>query len=190
MLDHIISLIAALLYPVAPLLMLRFYQNEKTADLLNREVDPLRLENIPLTSRVLCLLMGFFVLALYMMLTLNGLVPVFGVMLSGLQGTAVIAGMIVLLSGLIWGLLRERRFAWWGSLALALLTTIKHGVTRFRITLDCFEAEYVAAATKTSSPGPMRWVRPQELADIPLSATGRKIATLIAAHDFGSLRDT
>ncbi|MEQ8848306.1 A/G-specific adenine glycosylase [Botrimarina sp.] len=57
----------------------------------------------------------------------------------------------------------------------ALITTLKHGVTRFRITLDCYEA--AAAGGRVRKPA--RWVRPSELADLPLSVTGRKLSKLI-----------
>jgi A/G-specific adenine glycosylase len=56
------------------------------------------------------------------------------------------------------------------------LTTIKHGVTRFRITLDCYEARYQRGRL---GPGELRWVDPQDLGDYPLSVTGRKIAERI-----------
>lgn len=66
------------------------------------------------------------------------------------------------------------------------LTTIKHGVTRFRITL----AVYVVASakwprsdfSKAASPlqdGSGRWLPVSELATLPLSVTGRKIARLL-----------
>ncbi|MEN0110400.1 MAG: NUDIX domain-containing protein, partial [Planctomycetota bacterium] len=57
----------------------------------------------------------------------------------------------------------------------ALLTTIKHTVTRFRITLECYEA--TAAGGRVRKPA--RWVTPAELADLPLSVTGRKLAKRI-----------
>lgn len=56
------------------------------------------------------------------------------------------------------------------------LTTLTHGVTRFRITLDCYEA------FPTSDPGEMvvsknaRWVVPEELAEYPLNVTARKVS--------------
>jgi len=58
--------------------------------------------------------------------------------------------------------------------------TLKHGVTRFRITLDCYDARYVAQAPdgKDARP-PMRWLRPGELADYPLSTTGRVLARFV-----------
>ena len=56
------------------------------------------------------------------------------------------------------------------------LATIKHGVTRFRITLVCHEARHIAGRLRGQH---FRWVRPGELEDYPLSVTGRKISRLI-----------
>ncbi|WP_442482787.1 A/G-specific adenine glycosylase [Aeoliella sp. SH292] len=60
-----------------------------------------------------------------------------------------------------------------------LLKTIKHGVTRFRITLDCYEATHKGGRLKSSKASPAVWVKPSELAEYPLSTTGRKIAKLL-----------
>ncbi|MGI9428319.1 MAG: NUDIX domain-containing protein, partial [Bythopirellula sp.] len=60
-----------------------------------------------------------------------------------------------------------------------LLKTIKHGVTRYRITLDCYEAEFASGRVRSTKHRPLRWTSPAELADLPLSTTGRKIARLI-----------
>ncbi|HET6878802.1 MAG TPA: A/G-specific adenine glycosylase [Pirellulales bacterium] len=57
------------------------------------------------------------------------------------------------------------------------LTTLKHGVTRFRIVLDCHWADCIRAPRRRAD---LRWLRPVELADYPLSTTGRKVAHLIA----------
>ena len=59
------------------------------------------------------------------------------------------------------------------------LTTIKHGVTRFRITLDCYEAEHLSQRVTKKPKTEMRWLRPAELADYPLSTTGRKLSRLL-----------
>ena len=56
------------------------------------------------------------------------------------------------------------------------LTTIRHGVTRFQITLVCFEAEYVAGEFH---PGPYvraEWVEPAALGRYPVSAPQRRLA--------------
>jgi len=59
------------------------------------------------------------------------------------------------------------------------LATIKHGVTRFRITLACYEAVCVSGAVRRSRNEPLKWIHPAELDSLPLSVTGRKIARLI-----------
>jgi A/G-specific adenine glycosylase len=61
----------------------------------------------------------------------------------------------------------------------SLLTTIRHGVTRYRITLDCYTAEFVAGRVRNSRDARVRWLSRSELADLPLSTTGRKIAGLV-----------
>jgi A/G-specific adenine glycosylase len=61
---------------------------------------------------------------------------------------------------------------------------LTHGVTRFRITLECYEAEFLSngkAATNGDAKLDTRWVRPGELESYPLSSTGRKLARLIQA---------
>ncbi|HVA45868.1 MAG TPA: A/G-specific adenine glycosylase [Pirellulales bacterium] len=57
------------------------------------------------------------------------------------------------------------------------LTTIKHGVTRFRITLDCYLADCAAKPRRLGNR--CRWVHSDELARYPLSTTGRKAADLL-----------
>ena len=56
------------------------------------------------------------------------------------------------------------------------LKTIKHGVTRFRITLKCFEASHLSGRRK---PGEFVWVRPAQLDAYALSVTGRQVADAI-----------
>jgi A/G-specific adenine glycosylase len=71
------------------------------------------------------------------------------------------------------------------------LTTIKHGVTRFRITLDCYEAECAGGRLKCG--GDVRWVKLGELENYPLSVTGRRISGLLGGErkrGFGGPRTT
>jgi A/G-specific adenine glycosylase len=60
-----------------------------------------------------------------------------------------------------------------------VLKTIKHGVTRFRITLDCYEARPAGGRVRSTKERPVRWTPLSRLADLPLSVSGRKIAVLI-----------
>jgi A/G-specific adenine glycosylase len=61
----------------------------------------------------------------------------------------------------------------------ALFKTLKHGVTRFRITLDCYEAAFVEGRVRANTAAEVRWQPRSTLASLPLSTTGRKIANLI-----------
>jgi len=60
--------------------------------------------------------------------------------------------------------------------------SIRHGVTRYRISLMCFAGEYVKGSIKTISTS-ARWVSKSELAEYPLSKTGRKFAETLIASD-------
>jgi len=60
-----------------------------------------------------------------------------------------------------------------------LLKTLKHGVTRYRITLDCYQATYVSGRVRATTSAAVRWLPVGELSLLPLSTTGRKIANLI-----------
>jgi A/G-specific adenine glycosylase len=63
---------------------------------------------------------------------------------------------------------------------LRKLATFKHGVTRFRITLDCYLADSVAYRHNVRSAVEIAWVTPTQMDELPLSATGRKLARLAA----------
>jgi len=54
--------------------------------------------------------------------------------------------------------------------------TIKHAVTRFRITLDCFVADEICGSIKRTRQAEMKWRSSKELNQLPMSVTGRKIA--------------
>ena len=60
-----------------------------------------------------------------------------------------------------------------------LLKTIKHGVTRYRITLECYSARFRSGKIARNGGGRLRWTRPDDLDRFPLSITGRKLANFI-----------
>ncbi len=75
----------------------------------------------------------------------------------------------------------HRRTGWRVTLAAKPLMRIKHGVTRFRITLDVYEA---TANEETLSPDrQQQWVNLTALESMPFSTTGRKIARLVAERN-------
>ncbi len=62
------------------------------------------------------------------------------------------------------------------------IKTLKHGVTRYRIALDCYTAEYVSGRVRSGNGSCVRWTAPAELANLPLSTTGRKLARLASGN--------
>lgn len=60
------------------------------------------------------------------------------------------------------------------------LTELRHGVTRYRIRLVCLRGEILRSRKVTQLPEDVRWVTSRELAELPLSTTGRKLAQRIA----------
>ena len=58
--------------------------------------------------------------------------------------------------------------------------SIKHGVTKYRITLSCRRAKFISGRLQRKEE--VAWVHPKKLADYPLSVTGRKIAKLLVSR--------
>jgi A/G-specific adenine glycosylase len=61
------------------------------------------------------------------------------------------------------------------------LTTIRHGVTRFAITLVCFEARYRKGEFRSAFYRQGAWLEPAELAGHPVSSPQRRLARLLTA---------
>ncbi len=59
------------------------------------------------------------------------------------------------------------------------ILVVRHGVTRFRITLTCFEAKWLSGAFRSPFYVAGRWVLPNELGRFPVSSPQRKLATMI-----------
>lgn len=77
----------------------------------------------------------------------------------------------------------QRQLASWLGVEIqpsGYLATTKHGVTRFRITLQVLDSQWVAGAIngQAATVG-MKWATLAELEHLPLSVTGRKIVGLL-----------
>jgi A/G-specific adenine glycosylase len=59
------------------------------------------------------------------------------------------------------------------------LTTVRHGVTRFRITMTCLAADWRRGQFRPGAYQAARWVRPEQLSDYPVSTPQRQIAGLL-----------
>ncbi len=65
----------------------------------------------------------------------------------------------------------------------ARILRLRHGVTRYRISLECYEAELVGEEQRTlREDKAIRWLSIDELADTPLNTTGRQLARHISAN--------
>ncbi|MFO0928931.1 MAG: NUDIX domain-containing protein [Gemmataceae bacterium] len=59
------------------------------------------------------------------------------------------------------------------------IVTLRHGVTRFAITVVCFEADCVAGVFRSDAYAAAAWVEPARLADYPVSAPQRRLIRLL-----------
>jgi len=59
------------------------------------------------------------------------------------------------------------------------LITIRHGITRFRITLVCFEAEYLSGEFRSAFYRQAVWLTPAELGAYPVSSPQRRLAKVL-----------
>ncbi|HEX4588809.1 MAG TPA: NUDIX domain-containing protein, partial [Gemmataceae bacterium] len=60
------------------------------------------------------------------------------------------------------------------------LLTVRHGVTRFRITLVCLEAGSRGGRFRSQFYSTARWLRPAELAEYPVSTPQRQLTRAVA----------
>ena len=118
------TVVAGASYLILPALMIRFYRGRNVrGTLATRNPTTSWFDRVPLPNLVLCGLLLFYIVVLYILLLLNGLLPAFGTWLTGLQGITTIAASILCLALLTWGTLRSRPWAWWGALVgVGLLT--------------------------------------------------------------------
>jgi A/G-specific adenine glycosylase len=63
--------------------------------------------------------------------------------------------------------------------ALEEVLTLRHGVTRFRITMVCFEAQARGGNFRSSFYQKARWLRPEELTAYPVSSPQRRLANAL-----------
>jgi A/G-specific adenine glycosylase len=64
-----------------------------------------------------------------------------------------------------------------------LLKTLRHGVTRYWITLDCYQASCTSGSKPGKRTSIIRWIPETKLSQLPLSTTGRKLVNLLRKED-------
>jgi hypothetical protein len=110
--------IVGLSYLVLPGVLIRFYRSRDVRlTFESRDPSPCWIERIPLPVLTLCSLFLLYIVILHVPILFNGVFPLFGVLLSGMPGIFLSDVLIMCLACLVWGMLRLRTWAWWGSLA-------------------------------------------------------------------------
>jgi hypothetical protein len=134
-----VIVIAGLAYPMVPGLLIPFYRSRNVRLTFERSDRKIAwIEKTPMPILVLGGLFVLYTIILHVAILLNGVVPFFGVLLSGVQGIDVLALLIVCLAGLLWGVLGRKRWAWWGALAYLLCLTVSCVVTFARVSYSEF----------------------------------------------------
>jgi len=110
-------IILALSYAVVPVLLIRFYRS-RDVRLTFETKDPRSpwIEDVPLPVLVVCAVFGLTIAVLHVLILFNGIFPLLHILIFELRGIELIGLSVLILVGLIWGLLRLRRWAWWGAL--------------------------------------------------------------------------
>jgi hypothetical protein len=135
------------IYIFMPALFLVFYQRESVRATFQRR-DP----QIPWTDRcpmpVLALSILFAFSAAYMpaMAATGFVIPVFGVILSGAAGAAVILPLTLVMAYLAWGTYRLQMAAWWGTLLLFVVGILNMLTFSPTILMEMYEKMRMPAA--------------------------------------------
>jgi hypothetical protein len=107
-----------LIYPVLPILLLRFYKRPAVKRALKTDDSPSNwLSRTPLAVRVAGSLMVLLALVLHFPLLFGGVFPLFGRITLGLPGILALDLAIATTVFLNWGVLRRKGWAWWGSVS-------------------------------------------------------------------------
>ena len=135
----ILMVIAILLvYPIIPLLMIWFYRTKnvlltfnKIKNNANQNYNNL-VNKIPIIVKTITVLFIFFIIVFHIHFLFNGFFPLFGKLLSGLNGFILIDIFIFLLCFLIWGLLRLKSWSWYGSIVYLIFLILSTAITLYK----------------------------------------------------------
>lgn len=120
-------------YLIFPILLIRFYQGRNVRRTLEtKDAKTYWIETLPTPILVLTSLYLFYIIVLHILILFNGIFPVFGVFRFGLQGIVLLDMSIACLVCIIWGTLRRRLWAWWGSAILLGVFMVSTVITFFR----------------------------------------------------------
>ncbi|NLF01914.1 MAG: hypothetical protein GX601_13155, partial [Anaerolineales bacterium] len=123
-------------YAVVPALLIRFYRSRHVVHTFEAHDAGISwIDRTPVSVLTLAALGVFGLVALHIALLLNGVFPLFGRFVYGMNGVQWLAGASVCLAILVFGVLRRWLWAWWGMLIytalMACSTVWSLAATRF-----------------------------------------------------------
>jgi len=117
--------LALLSYTVLPAILGRFYRSESVGQVLERNhPGPTRTDVLGVPVLTVVGLAVFWLLGLHVLLLFRGLFPILTGWTIGVSGLALIDGAILTLLLLLWGVMRQRRWAAWGTLVFFGVQTV------------------------------------------------------------------
>ena len=123
----LVAVLLGALYLLLPVLVRRFYNHPETIALFkSTESDRTGIESIPIPLLTVSLISIFFILILHTQIYFNGLFPLFGKWITGLNGIILLDISILGLILLVFGMLRSQLWAWWLGMIYYCLMTLTY----------------------------------------------------------------
>ncbi len=119
-----------LLYPVLPIMLLRFYRTPSAQrSFQTAEIPSNWLSGTPEALKVAVSLMVLLALVLHFPLLFNGLFPLFGRVVLGLPGTVLVDLSIATTVILVWGISQRYYWSWWCAVVFLSLIVASSAAT-------------------------------------------------------------
>jgi hypothetical protein len=113
-----------LVYPILPILLIRLYRH-RNMQMSYLERTPVCdwIDQFSQPTLILASLIVLIIMALHVPLLFNGIFPLFGKFAFKLQGYFLLDLSILFLACMLWGMMKGKQWAWWGTLIYLLLMT-------------------------------------------------------------------
>jgi hypothetical protein len=129
----ITSLLLLAAYFLLPWFANRFYESQKTRLIFKpEEIGGTWIEKTPIPILGLSYIFSFFILVLHTQIFFNGIFPLFGIWITGLQGIIAISISFLLLSFILWGMIQAKVWAWRGMLVYFCMMSFSYIITLLR----------------------------------------------------------
>jgi hypothetical protein len=119
-----------LLYPIIPVLLLRFYRSQSVQSAFRMEFAPsCWLSDTPQIRKVAVSLLILITVFLHFPLLLGGVFPLFGRVVLGLPAVLMLDFSILISAGITWGFARRYYWSWWCAVIFLVFLMVSNIVT-------------------------------------------------------------